>query len=60
MHVQAHVHPRQQPEPSPQARPVHGDGTLPFSTLGVHALERGCSVWLLFVYMQIFVIKTIS
>lgn len=29
-------------------------------TWGVHALEGGCSVQWLFVYMQIFVIKTIS
>lgn len=28
--------------------------------LGLHALEGGCSVQWLFVYMQIFVIKTIS
>lgn len=34
------VCPKQQPKPSPRGRPVCGDGTLAFSTLGVCMLWR--------------------
>lgn len=37
-----------------------GEDSAFLCTRGVHALEGGCSVPWLFVYMQIFVIKTIS
>lgn len=39
---------------------VWGQDSSFLHTWGVHALEGGCSVQWLFVYMQIFVIKTIS
>lgn len=60
MPVQAHVHPTQQPEPSLWSRPMRGKDAAFLCTRGVHALEGGCSVPWPFVYMQIFVIKTIS
>lgn len=39
--------------------PARGQDSA-FLHVGVCALEGGYSIWLLFVYMQIFVIKTIS
>lgn len=57
---QAHVSPKQQPEPSSWDSSVCGERTLPLSPPGVHVLEGGCSLRWLFVYRQIFVIKIIS
>lgn len=55
MPVQVRVCPKQQPEPSPSGRPVRWVENSAFLyTCGVHALEGGCSVQWLFVYMQIF------
>lgn len=50
--------------PSSSLSPARGAGLCVrkglLHTWGVHALEGGCSVQWLIVYMQIFVIKTIS